>query len=76
MIPLWGMQERRYLVPGVHCAHCVRAIEEALLPLPGVEGVAVDLEAKHVTVTGLELDDAAVRAAIDDAGYDVAGVEI
>ncbi|MFN0153034.1 MAG: heavy-metal-associated domain-containing protein [Gaiella sp.] len=70
------MHDRRYSIPGMHCAHCVRAIEDALLRLPGVESVEVDLEAKHVTVTGPELDDAAVRAAIDDAGYDVAGVEV
>ena len=36
----------------------------------GVEDVAVDLEAKVVTVSGRELDDAALRAAIEEAGYD------
>jgi copper chaperone CopZ len=37
----------------------------------GIETVAVDLDAKIVTVTGRGVDDEAVRAAIDDAGYDV-----
>jgi copper chaperone len=61
-----------YSVPGVHCDHCRAAIEGEVAPLAGVTGVAVDLVAKTVTVTGDALDDAAIRAAIDEAGYDVA----
>jgi copper chaperone len=61
-----------YSVPGVHCGHCRAAIEGEVAPLAGVAEVAVDLEAKTVTVTGQALDDAAIRAAIDEAGYDVA----
>jgi copper chaperone CopZ len=40
--------------------------------LAGVGAVEVDLDAKTVTVTGEQLDDRAVVAAIDAAGYDVA----
>jgi copper chaperone CopZ len=61
---------RTYAVPGVHCDHCVAAITGEVSRVPGVAGVAVDLAAKTVTVEG-EPDDAAVRAAIDEAGYDV-----
>ena len=61
-----------YTVPGVHCDHCRAAIEGEVTPLAGVAQVAVDLQAKTVTVTGEALDDAAIRAAIDEAGYDVA----
>lgn len=61
-----------YSVPGVHCDHCKAAIEGEVSALAGVTEVAVDLEAKTVTVTGAALDDAAIRAAIDEAGYDVA----
>ncbi len=60
-----------YRVPGVSCAHCQAAIGEEVGAVPGVESVSVDLEAKLVTVTGENLDDAALRAAIDEAGYDV-----
>jgi copper chaperone CopZ len=38
----------------------------------GVESVAVDLGTKRVVVRGAELDDAAIRAAIDEAGYEAA----
>jgi copper chaperone CopZ len=61
-----------YSVPGVHCDHCRAAIERELSPIPGVSSVTVDLAAKTVTVTGQQLADAAIRAAIDEAGYDVA----
>jgi copper chaperone len=61
-----------YTVPGIHCDHCKAALTGELEAVGGVESVAVDLESKLVTVTGRELDDAALRAAIDEAGYEVA----
>lgn len=60
-----------YSVPEISCDHCKAAITEAVAPLTGVESVEVAVDAKTVTVTGA-FDDAQVRAAIDDAGYDVA----
>jgi copper chaperone CopZ len=63
---------RTYSVPDVHCDHCRAALVAELGPLDGVESVVVDLAARTVTVTGDALDDEAVRAAIDEAGYDVA----
>ena len=61
-----------YSVPGVSCAHCQRAIEDEVLQVQGVESVEVDLGAKTVTVSGDPLDEVAVVAAIDEAGYEVA----
>ena len=61
-----------YSVPGVSCAHCQAAITEEVSGLDGVETVEVDLEAKTVSVTGEELDEQAIIAAIDEAGYEVA----
>ena len=57
-------------VPGMSCAHCVRAVEGELAAVAGVEGAAADLETKLVTVHGSALDDAALRAAIGEAGYE------
>ena len=62
----------RYTVPAMHCGHCERAVKEELSAVAGVSDVAVDLEAKRVTVTGESLDDAALRAAIEEAGYEAA----
>ena len=57
------------VVPDMSCEHCRRAVTESLVALPAVAGVQVDLGTKHVTVEGEGLDDAALRAAIVDAGY-------
>jgi copper chaperone len=74
-IPGWGIlalmgETAFYSVPAMHCAHCERAVREELLSLHGVDTVDVDLDAKVVTVSGSALDDAAVRAAIVEAGYE------
>ena len=61
-----------YSVPGVSCAHCQAAITDEVSALPGVEAVDVDLETKIVAVTGDPLDEQAIGAAIDEAGYEVA----
>jgi copper chaperone len=61
-----------YTVPGIHCGHCEAAVKRELQAVAGVESVSVDLEGKLVSITGIELDDAALRAAIDEAGYEVA----
>jgi copper chaperone len=63
-------------VVGMTCGHCVQAVTQELTALQGVQDVAVELAPDGttlVTVTSAApLDDAAVRAAIDDAGYDIA----
>ena len=61
-----------YTVPAIHCAHCAMSIREEVSEVAGVEDVAVDLDTKLVTVSGRELDDGALRAAIVEAGYEAA----
>jgi copper chaperone CopZ len=61
-----------YSVPAIHCAHCAMSIREEVSEVDGVEEVDVDLETKLVTVSGSAIDDAAVRAAIGEAGYEAA----
>jgi copper chaperone CopZ len=64
------MDTNTYSVPGMHCDHCKAAVSRELETVTGVERVEVDLETKLVTVRGEALDDAALVAAIDEAGYD------
>ena len=59
-----------YLVDGMSCAHCVAAVTSEVGQVPGVDAVDVDLATKLVRVQGAGIDDAAVCAAIDEAGYD------
>ncbi len=66
------METRLYVVPGMHCGHCVTAVEEEVSAVPGVDSVVVDLETKRVEVAGVALDDAAIRTAIEEAGYEAA----
>ena len=61
-----------YTVPGMSCGHCKEAVTNEVTKVAGVEQVAVDLDSKVVTVTGEDVRDADVRAAIDEAGYEVA----
>ncbi len=60
-----------YTVEGMSCQHCVDAITGEVTKLDGVSAVDVDLDAKTVAVSGDPLDDDAVAAAIDEAGYTV-----
>ena len=59
-----------YSVPGISCDHCKRSIESEVSTVADVVSVDVDVDAKLVTVVGG--DDGEIRAAIDEAGYDVA----
>jgi copper chaperone CopZ len=61
-----------FTVPGMSCANCEAAVSGAVSGLNGVGRVVVDLETKRIEVWGESLDESAIRAAIDDAGYEVA----
>ncbi|MGH8940741.1 MAG: heavy-metal-associated domain-containing protein [Actinomycetes bacterium] len=63
-----------YTVTGMSCQHCVTAVTEEVVKIDGIADVQVDLAAGRVRITSeAPLDDGAVRAAIDEAGYEVAG---
>ena len=64
------MTEQTYAVPAIHCEHCALSIREEVSEVPGVESVEVDLDTKTVTVSGREISDELVRAAIVEAGYE------
>ena len=68
------MTTSTYTVDGMTCGHCVSAVTEEVSQVAGVTAVDVDLESGGVTVTSeAPVDDAAVRAAVEEAGYEVAG---
>ncbi|MFJ3815187.1 heavy-metal-associated domain-containing protein [Streptomyces sp. NPDC090056] len=63
-----------YAVSGMSCGHCEAAVTDAVGALPGVVSVDVDVAGGLVTVTtGGAPDDAAIAAAVDDAGYELTG---
>jgi copper chaperone CopZ len=66
------MIKASYTVTGMSCGHCAQSVTDELMELSGVSEVAVDLEAKLVTVTSENaLADADVHAAVTEAGYTV-----
>jgi copper chaperone len=66
------MDVMTYSVPGMHCAHCKEAVERELSAVEGVSDVEADLDSKLVRVRGSGLSDAALRDAIEEAGYEPA----
>jgi copper chaperone len=64
---------KSYTVTGMTCSHCVTSITEEVQEIPGVEDVDVVLETGSLSVTSSEpVDDNAVKAAVEDAGYQLA----
>ena len=69
------MTSTTYAVRGMTCGHCVNAVTEEISAIPGVNEVTIDLvEGGDSTVTvasDAELELEAVRAAVDEAGYEL-----
>jgi copper ion binding protein len=67
------MNESTYTVTGMTCGHCVASVTEEVQEIPGVSDVQVVLETGALTVTSDHpVDAAAVRAAVEEAGYQLA----
>lgn len=63
-------------VEGMGCMNCVHHVKEALEGLDGVSSAEVSLESNSAVITlAHDVSDDAIRAAIDEAGYDVSGIE-
>jgi len=66
------MNTSTYTVTGMTCGHCVASVSEEVGQIAGVAQVDVDLPTGTVTVTADDpVEDAAVRAAVAEAGYQV-----
>jgi copper chaperone len=61
-------------VEGMSCAHCVAHVKEALASVPGVTKAEVDLGKKQAFVEGSALDDAALKSAVAEAGYEIVAI--
>lgn len=66
-------QNQTYTVTGMTCGHCVASVTEEVQEIEGVQDVSVVLETGVVTVSSDHgVEDAAVKAAVEEAGYQVA----
>ena len=67
------MSQSTYTVTGMTCGHCVASVTEEITGIDGVTDIAVDLSTGAVTVTSdRPLDQAQVRVAVEEAGYQLA----
>jgi copper chaperone len=62
---------RDYTVQGMTCSHCVMSVREEVSAVPRVRTVDVNLASGRMTVSGQDVDEGAVRAAVAEAGYEV-----
>ena len=68
------MSSTTYTVTGMTCSHCVSAVTEEVRKIPGVVDVHVDLASGSVDVSSQSpIDETAVREAVEEAGYELAG---
>ncbi|MDD7968058.1 heavy-metal-associated domain-containing protein [Actinomycetospora lemnae] len=67
-------QTSTYTVDGMTCAHCVASVQEEVAEVAGVSDVDVDLVSRRLVVTAVgPIDDGAIRAAVEEAGYRLEG---
>lgn len=68
------MATNSFTVQGMTCSHCVASVTEEVSEISGVTDVQVDLDSGRVDITAdAPVDEAAVRAAVDEAGYTLVG---
>jgi len=67
--------KKKILVEGVSCVHCVNRVTEALMQI-GAKDVVVYLDSKLATADiSNNITDEVIKAAIEEAGYDVVQIE-
>lgn len=65
------MSTSEYQVSGMSCGHCEVAVRGEVNQVPGVENIEVSAQTGRLLVTtSSAVDDAAVLAAVDEAGYE------
>lgn len=65
-----SMSTTEYQVTGMTCSHCEMSVREEVGQIAGVDQIEVSARTGRLVVTAsAPLDDAAVLAAVDEAGY-------
>jgi copper chaperone len=65
------VSEHSYSIAGMTCGHCVMSVREEVEAIAGVGAVDVDLASGRLSITGDQISDDAVKAAVAEAGYEV-----
>jgi len=65
------MSTTRFLVPGMTCGHCTKAVTNEVSKITGVTDVDIDLDTKTVVVTATDsISWDELVAAVDEAGFE------
>ena len=64
-----AVREETLQIEGMSCSHCVKAVEDALAVVEGVEVHAVEIGSAQISYDPDAADPARIVAAIEDAGY-------
>lgn len=67
--------KKKLNIEGMSCMHCVKHVKEALSEVVGVKSVDVNLDGKYAIVEVDNVSEEAMKAAVEDAGYDVVGIQ-
>lgn len=67
--------EKKIIIEGMSCSHCVAHVKEALSGIEGVLSAVVDLEGKYALVNVNNVSDEVLKEAIEDEGYDVVEIK-
>ncbi|MGV3709769.1 MAG: heavy-metal-associated domain-containing protein [Gemmatimonas sp.] len=70
------MEQTTFEISGMSCGHCIKAVDEALRALDGVEVQQVSIGAATVAFDAARITRAAIATAIEDAGYDVGPTQL
>ena len=70
-----GDNEMKITVNGMMCQHCEAHVKKALEAIDGIEMAVASHEQNIVTITNTkDIDEALIKAAIEDAGYEYGGI--
>lgn len=67
--------KKKINIKGMSCNHCIMHVKNALMEVEGVKNVEVYLEERYAVVEGDNLNDKKMKVEVEEAGYDVIGVE-
>ena len=70
-----GAETYEISIYGMHCNHCVKAINTALIEISGVEHVGVSLKDKKAIVKGEDVDNDLIKKAVEELGYSVINIK-
>lgn len=69
--------KKKISIEGMSCEHCVNHVSTALKELAGVSKVEVNLASKNAIIeASQEISEEDIKAAIDEAGYEVTKIEV